>query len=400
MPERNSSPASSRLLLFILTLGVFAVINTEMGVVGIVPQIAHEFGVSVPEAGWTVSVFALIVALSAPVLPLLCSRFNRKLMLVLALSLFLASNLVSFAAMHFWQVLLARAVPALMQPVLVSLAFTLAAASVPAERSSEAVSKVFVGVTAGMVLGVPVTSFIAVNLSYQAAMLFFAAVSLLALLGVIFCVPSMPGRKQTLGQQLQVLRRAHLWHALLALTLLNGAVFGFFSFMSDFLHRVSGLEFNTIAVALLVYSLCNIAGNLISGKMLTHYRTVCIALLPVLLLVLYVLLYVLGFSAYSAVALLSVIGMAGGAVGVVGQNMLSKAAGEAQEFANGLFLSAANAGTMAGTALCGLFIALGGTHSALWGSFLFLIAGYVFVLAYLRAEKKASGRHAVPEAAC
>ena len=76
----------NHLLMFILTLGVFGILNTEMGVVGIIPIIAETFGVTVPDAGWTVSLFALIIAFSAPVVPLLFSRVNRKTVMVLALS--------------------------------------------------------------------------------------------------------------------------------------------------------------------------------------------------------------------------------------------------------------------------------------------------------------------------
>lgn len=71
-------PNSGALLVFILTVGVFGIINTEMGVIGILPLIAETFHVTVPEAGWTVSIFALVVALSAPVTPLLFSGVNRK----------------------------------------------------------------------------------------------------------------------------------------------------------------------------------------------------------------------------------------------------------------------------------------------------------------------------------
>lgn len=68
---------SSALLVFILTVGVFGIINTEMGVIGILPLIAETFHVTVPQAGWTVSIFALVVAISAPVMPLLFSSTKQ-----------------------------------------------------------------------------------------------------------------------------------------------------------------------------------------------------------------------------------------------------------------------------------------------------------------------------------
>ena len=62
MEQKNKLKLNSGgLLVFILTVGVFGIINTEMGVVGILPLIAEAFNVSVPQAGWTVSVFALVV---------------------------------------------------------------------------------------------------------------------------------------------------------------------------------------------------------------------------------------------------------------------------------------------------------------------------------------------------
>ena len=93
MEQKNKLKLNSGgLLVFILTVGVCGIINTEMGVVGILPLIATTFNVSVPQAGWTVSVFALVVAASAPVTPLLFSGINRKKVMLLALGLFTISN--------------------------------------------------------------------------------------------------------------------------------------------------------------------------------------------------------------------------------------------------------------------------------------------------------------------
>lgn len=183
----------NHLLMFILTLGVFGILNTEMGVVGIIPIIAETFGVTVPDAGWTVSLFALIIAFSAPVVPLL-SRVNRKTVMVLALSVFVISNLVSVFTTNFTVLLITRAIPAFFHPLYVSIAFSTAASSVSREDAPKAVSKIFAGVSAGMVLGVPVTSYIASEFSFSAAMVFFTVVNAFVLLATIFLIPSMPVR--------------------------------------------------------------------------------------------------------------------------------------------------------------------------------------------------------------
>ena len=122
---------SQRFLVPILTLGVFGILNTEMGVVGMIPIIAETFGVSVSDAGWTVTVFAVVVALCGPVTPMLFSRFERRRVMVLALSVFIASCLGSMWTDDYRVLLVLRALPALLHPVYVSMAFTVAAASVP-----------------------------------------------------------------------------------------------------------------------------------------------------------------------------------------------------------------------------------------------------------------------------
>ncbi|MFQ7039654.1 MAG: MFS transporter, partial [Barnesiella sp.] len=127
--ERKNKLKPGGLLVFILTAGVFGIINTEMGVIGILPLIAETFHVTVPEAGWTVSIFALVVALSAPVMPLLFSGVNRKKVMLLAVGLFTLSNVISMLTDNFTVLLIARAVPAFLHPVYVSMAFTVAAAS-------------------------------------------------------------------------------------------------------------------------------------------------------------------------------------------------------------------------------------------------------------------------------
>lgn len=93
MIQRND-----KLLIFILAVGVFGILNTEMGVVGIIPQVSERFGVSVPDAGLLVSGFALIVAVAGPTMPLLFSKMNRKHVMLLALGVFSTCNVAAVCA--------------------------------------------------------------------------------------------------------------------------------------------------------------------------------------------------------------------------------------------------------------------------------------------------------------
>ena len=369
----------SSLLVFILTMGVFGIINTEMGVVGILPLIAETFQVTVPEAGWTVSVFALIVALSAPVLPLFFSGFDRKKVMLLALGVFTISNVISMLTTNFTIVLIARALPAFLHPVYVSMAFTVAASSVSKAEAPRAISKVFIGVSAGMVLGVPVTSFIASATSFSMAMLFFALVNAGVFIATLLYVPSLPVRERlSYGVQLRVLRRAVTWNSIIAVILINGAMFGFFSFMSDYLKTITLVDYSLISTILLVYGLANIAGNVLAGKLLSVNARRCLMIVPFALLATYVLLFAFGEWVVAMTAIVLVLGVLAGLASNGMQYMITDAAPEAPDFANGLFLTSANLGTTIGTAICGMFITAFQTRYSVFGAFLFLLGGIVF----------------------
>ena len=196
-------------LIMILTVGVFGILNTEMGMVGILPFMAEKFHVSISQAGLLVSLFALVVAISGPTMPLLFSGFDRKKVMLLVLGIFTAGNIVAVFAPNFETALLSRVIPAFFHPIYCSLAFSVAAASVKPEEAPQAVAKVFIGVSAGMVIGVPVSNFIAAAVSLEMAMAFFALVTALALLATFFWVPSMPVEKRlSYGEQVRVLKKS------------------------------------------------------------------------------------------------------------------------------------------------------------------------------------------------
>lgn len=220
-------------------------------------------------------------------------------------------------------------------------------------------------------------------------MLFFAAMNGLGFLGTLLFMPSMPPERKTLGAQLAVLRRPVLLWSAAAFTFINGAMFGFFSFMTDFLHRVSGMSFDGASAVLLGYGAANIAGNLLAGRFYSERSGRWKAVLPAALGTGYLLLFAAGSAAFAAGAVILLLGVLAGFASVAGQSMITSAAPEAPDFANGLFLTAANFGTMAGTAFCGLFITLAGTRFSLAGALLFLLAAALALLFRARSAPPA-----------
>ncbi|MBQ1920754.1 MAG: MFS transporter, partial [Selenomonas sp.] len=159
---------NKQVLLFILATGVFGILNTEMGFIGILPYIAENYNVTVVQAGWLISLFALGVAVAGPTMPLLLSRFNRKYLMVFILGLFTLCNVIAVFAESFWVLLAVRVLPAFFHPVYCSMAFTVAAALAKPGEEPKAVAKINAGVAAGMVAGVPISNFLAEQFSLAA----------------------------------------------------------------------------------------------------------------------------------------------------------------------------------------------------------------------------------------
>ncbi|PWK15025.1 MFS transporter [Tumebacillus permanentifrigoris] len=377
----------NQLLMWILIIGVFGILTTEMGVIGILPFVADHFHVSVSQAGLLVSLFALVVAGSGPTMPMLFSGINRKKVMLLVLGVFVLGNIVSLFATNFAVALIARVVPAFFHPIYCSLAFTTAAASVSKEEAPKAVSKIIMGVSAGMVLGVPITSFITSHASYEMAMLFFAVVNAVAFLATWLWVPSMPVQDQpSYREQVFVLKKATVWLSIAAAILINAAVFGVYSYLSEYLKTVTNMSWDAISFMLVLYGAANLIGNFAAGKLLTRYAFRSIAVFPFALGAVYILLFFLGHFVVAMSFVVFLWGILAGMGTNYGQYWIASAAPEAPDFANGLFLTSANVGTTIGTAAGGFLISAIGTQYVVFVGYLALILCAAFIFMRNRTE--------------
>ncbi|WNS78581.1 MFS transporter [Domibacillus sp. DTU_2020_1001157_1_SI_ALB_TIR_016] len=372
----------NNLLIFILTVGVFGILNTEMGVIGLLPSIADHFNVSVSQAGLLVSIFALGVAVSGPILPLLFSGMNRKKVMLLVLSIFVLGNIVSLFASNFTILLTSRIIPAFFHPVYCSLAFTVAASSVSKEEAPKAVSKVFIGVSAGMVAGVPIASFIESAVSYDMAMAFFAIVNAIVFIATLIFVPSMPVEERlSYGTQFSILKKPIIWISIVTVILLNSAVFGVYSYLAEYLKTVTNMAPNTISLTLFIFGGANIIGNIVAGKLLTHSATKSVVSFPLLMSAVYIILFFAGQFAIPMAVITLIWGiLAGGIMANINQYLIASSAPEAPDFANGLFISSCNVGTTLGASLGGLFISGMGTQYVVFVGILSLLLSLVTIL--------------------
>lgn len=229
-----------KLLIFTLAFGTFSILNTEVGILGILPLIGSRFGVSVATAGLFVSLFALVIAVFGSIMPVALKKFDRKKVMLLTLLLFTLANVIGGMVTSFNWALFFRLLPAILHPVYCSLAFTIAAETADNGQASKAVSRVMVGVSAGTVLGTPLTTLIANNISYSAAMYFFALVNFVALVLNFVVLPSFKNSADSVEESANanttgVLKRGSLWVSGLGTILIGSTLFIVYGYVSDLL---------------------------------------------------------------------------------------------------------------------------------------------------------------------
>ena len=374
--------------IFILTVGVFGLLNTEMGVVGILSLIAEDFNVSIGTAGLVVSLFALAIAIAGPTMPLLFSGINQKKVMLLVLGIFVISNVLSVFTSSFAVLLILRVVPALFHPVYISIALTAAANSVDEKDKPKAVANVIMGVSAGMVLGVPLTSYIANASSLEFAFLFFALINLVAFIATLIFVPSIPVTKiRTYGSQISVLKRSKLWFSIFAVIFLNGSLLGVYSYLAEYLRDVTNISASAISIMLAVFGVSTIFGNIVAGKLISVNATKTILITPLFIMAVYGMMFFTGTFIVPMVIIVLVWGVLFAVGNNLSQYWITSAAPEAPEFSNGLFLTSGNLGISFGTSLGGMLIASYGTPYILIVGVLFVVLSYLFILIRLYKSK-------------
>lgn len=372
-------------LIILLGLGVFSILNTEMGFIGLLPYIAQDFNVTIVTAGLLISLFALGVAIAGPIMPLLASRFNRKYVMVVVLTVFTLANLLAMMTHDFTTLLLLRVIPAFLHPVYCALAFSVAAELAPKGEAPKAVARVNMGVAGGMVLGVPISNYLAGTFNLTVALGFFALATGLVLLLTIWKMPSLPAlERPSLGGQVSVLKDLNVWLAIGFVICMNGSIFGVFNYMADYYSTVRMVTDQAISVLLLVFGLHNILGSYVAGNLLTTYPHHTLWGVLVGLLVFYGLFWMSPNSFWVLIVLAAVWGIMAGMVANIIQYHIVRAASHVPEFANGLFLTSANIGSVVGTSLGGVVIAS-------WGMSWIISIGLILIVlaAFLAAAQHA-----------
>ncbi|WP_380692625.1 MFS transporter [Serratia marcescens] len=389
------------LALLALTISAFAIGTTEFVIVGLIPTIADQLGVTVPSAGLLVTIYALGVAIGAPVLTALTSRIPRKLLLVGLMVLFTLGNLLAWQSPSYESLVVARLLTGLAHGVFFSIGSTIATSLVAKEKAASAIAIMFGGLTVALVTGVPLGTFIGQQFGWRETFLAVSLIGAVATLASIILVPSNIKNQGSAGvrEQLKVLTHPRLL-LIYAITALGyGGVFTTFTFLAPMMQELAGFSAPTVSWILLAYGVAVAVGNIWGGKLADRHGAV--RALSFIFAALAVLLLVFQFTAsHSIAALLTVIVMgvfAFGNVPGLQVYVVQKAAQytpNAVDVASGLNIAAFNIGIALGSVIDGQTVASLGLAQTPWIGALIVVVALLLVSLSGRLDKKSQLRTA------
>jgi predicted MFS family arabinose efflux permease len=350
-------PASATLSIFILALAGFLVVTTEFLIVGLLPALSRDLGISISMAGQLVTLFAFTVMLFGPPLTAWLSHLDRKALFIAVLLVFALSNALAAVATNIWVLALARFIPALALPVFWGTASETAAELAGPGKAGQAVAKVYLGISAALLFGIPLGTIAANSIGWRSAFWILAALSLAIALALWRLMPAVARARRVDFRSQARLFREPFFLANVALSILVfTAMFTAYTYLADILERIAGVAPANVGWWLMGFGAIGLIGNWLGGKAVDRAPLRATAIFAGLLALGMALGVPAAGNPVLFCAVLALWGIAYTGLFPICQVRVMKAATHSQALAGTANVSAANAGIGIGAMLGGVVI--------------------------------------------
>ena len=384
------TPMMILLIEIALAAGGFGIGTGEFVIMGLLPDVATTYGVSVPDAGTVITAYALGVVVGAPIIAVLAAKLPRKTLLLVLMGVFALGNILSALAPGFWSFTALRFITGLPHGAYFGVAALVAASMVPPHRRARAVGRVMLGLTIATLIGTPIATFIGQQMSWRSAFFMVGAIGALTVLLIALYLPKdKVAEGASVRRELGAFGRLQVWLTLAVAAVGFGGMFSIFSYIAKTTTDTAGMPASMVAIVLALFGIGMNVGNIAGSRMADYslkgtigcmlaFNVVLMAIFsltaadPVMLCIC-VFLTGCGFAACPAV-----------------QTRLMDVAADAQTLAAASNHSAFNIANALGAWLGGLVIANGYGYGATGyvGSALSLLGLVVFLIS-IALERKA-----------
>jgi DHA1 family inner membrane transport protein len=350
-----------------LAVASFCIGTTEFVIMGLLPEVAADLGVSIPAAGLLVTGYALGVVIGAPIIAVGTARLPRKPVLIGLAMMFVLGNLLCAIAPTYWTLMIARVITAFGHGAFFGIGSVVAASLVPANKRASAIALMFAGLTLANILGVPGGTALGEAYGWRATFFAVVVIGLLSVAAITFLVPAgvAPPGKGGVAGEVKVLGKLQVWLAMIISALASASLFAVFTYIKPILTDVTGVSVDSVTWILLLFGGGMTIGNIIGGK-LADWKLMPTAIgALVVMAAIHVAFAELSYSAPAAILLVFLWGVITFVIVPPMQMRVVETASEAPNLAATLNQGAFNAGNAAGAWAGGAAISMGVSYADL-----------------------------------
>jgi DHA1 family arabinose polymer transporter-like MFS transporter len=375
-----------------LALGGLGIGTTEFVMMGLLPDIAKDFNISIPVAGHLISSYALGVVIGAPLLVAISSNYEPKKILLALMGIFTLFNALSAFAPNNGILLLARFFSGLPHGAFFGVGSVVASRLAEKGKQAQAISLMFAGLTVANLLVVPIGTYVGHHYSWRYTFGIVAFIGIVTIIALQVLLPKLPvSRAGNIKSELALFKRTEAWLIILITAIGTGGLFAWISYIAPLMTDISGFAANTVAYIMVLAGMGMVAGNVIGGRLADKMEPAkaCILLLLAMAATL-VLIYFFSSNQVASLTLTFIAGALSMAIATPIQLLMIKTAAEAEMLGAASTQAAFNIGNALGAFLGGLPIAAGLSYSSpsLVGACM-AIAGTGFAWLLIRRQKAA-----------
>ncbi|MGC5341463.1 MFS transporter [Streptomyces sp. DT171] len=362
--------------VYLMALGIFAMVTSEFLVGGLMPQISDDLGVSIPQVGYLITAFAVAMAVGGPFATVAVLRLRPKSALLTLFVVFLVGNALAAVATTYGVMLVARVITGTASSAFFGVSLSIVAQITKPEVRGRAIGVAMQGLMVGTLLGLPISTLVGEQWGWRAGFIAVGIITLIAAGATMAVVPSLDHSEDSgdFAEEAKVFRSGKLILVLCTSTLIIGATFAAFSYFTPVLTEVTGFSRGVVPFLLLAYGAATVIGNSVVAR-LADAHTIRVLVTGLVLNT----VFLVAFATLADLKAPAVIAMLG--VGFVGVTMNPAMISRVQRIANArplvntIHSSFITLGVVIGSWIGGLGINEFGLRAPLWlGAILAVLA--------------------------
>ena len=375
--------------IWMLAIGAFAIGMTEFVIMGLLPNIARDFDVSVSQAGQLITGYALGVDLGGRRIIKKKIKWNRKYLLLALMAIFIVGNIAASFSPNYGFMMTSRIITSLAHGSFFGIGSILAASMVKPEKRASAMALMFMGLSMSNILGVPFGTLIGQNFGWPMTFIIISVIGALALIGIIIFVPMKKETvKSSVLNELKILKEKRLWLTL-AVTLFGfSSVFAYFTYISTVLIDVSHVQENLISYLLIIFGIGVTLGNVVGGKLADWNLNKALKIIFSVFILYFILLYFVQMNGLLMVAGIFFFGLIGFSMSPSLQYKSTLISQDAPTLASTLNQSAFNLGNALGAFIGGVVVTNLPVASLSLIAPILTVIGLIFLFINIAIEKK------------